>query len=490
MAAELSTKQTFQILENLEATHLSGAYGPNGEGILFPTNWALARIRELGEDGNRTADSGNPVTPMTQQQAENLAETLHEMEATMEDFNKIKRMATPTLGSRQQPADKGAQSSGAAVDAPEEIQHQCDAAVEDLAKILTEAEAAGEWVDYGKTTVTDNFAKILQEAEASGEWVNYDKLREAFNKDGPCLLGTALLADKASSSTAGTLQQPAKDTHSPATTPRPLRAHRFEAIAAANAEAGTLQQPAAQTLPGPDQFQVRRVLMVTYWTTGSWTGRKDKMEIWIKESVSENRSTAMLGLPRLRRPITEGEKLLDQGTGLHITLAYIEPAISPPQLLEDALGFRLEEFTENFADQNVTIEFDPSDCDNMLLVRQSEGVNSIFRLVHNLRCWILRYAELPWHIKNYVPGRQAWHYVAEAVQHQRRAVLTGIHMSTKGIGTMQEEDEMIEAPNAARKTALEKAAKAETKGSKLFIGTSLDAAPKKLQRNQVRSRSC
>ena len=349
---------------------------------------------------------------MTAQQAVNLAERLHEVEATMDDYEQVQRAAA----SRQ--------VQGAAEKASEEIQHQCEAAMEDLAKILQENDSN----------------------QPTGE---------------------------ATSSATGT-----------------LRARRFEAIAAADAEAGTLQQPAAQTLPGPDQFQVRRVLMVTYWTTGSWTGRKDKMEIWIKESVSENRSTAMLGLPRLRRPITEGEKLLDQGTGLHITLAYIEPAISPPQLLEDALGFRLEEFTKNFADQNVTIEFDPSDCDNMLLVRQSEGVNSIFRLVHNLRCWILRYAELPWHIKNYVPGRQAWHYVAEAVQHQRRAVLTGIHMSTKGIGTMQEEDEMMVAPNAARKTALEKAAKAETKGSKLFMGTSLDAAPKKLQRNQVRSRSC
>ena len=229
--------------------------------------------------------------------------------------------------------------------------------------------------------------------------------------------------------------------------------------------------------------------MVTYWTTGSWSGRKDKMEIWVVESATEDRTTVMLGLPRLRRPITEGEKLLNQGTGLHITLAYIEPAISPPQLLEDALSYQLEAFTRSFADQNVTLELDPSDCDNMLLVRQSEGVNSIFKLVHSLRCWILRYADLPWHIKNYVPGRQVWHYVATAIQHQRKAVLTGIHMSTKGVG-MQEDEDVTEAPTIARKTALAKAAKAETKGSKLFAGTSLDAAPQKLQRNQVRSRSC
>ena len=50
MAAELSTKQTFQILENLEATHLSGAYGQQGEGIQNPTGWALERIKDLNED--------------------------------------------------------------------------------------------------------------------------------------------------------------------------------------------------------------------------------------------------------------------------------------------------------------------------------------------------------------------------------------------------------------------------------------------------------
>ena len=158
----------------------------------------------------------------------------------------------------------------------------------------------------------------------------------------------------------------------------------------------------------------------------------------------------------------------------------------PPQLLEDALNYQLESFIRGFADQSITLEFSQADCNDMLLVRQSAAENSIWKPVHCLRCWVLRYADLAWHIKNYVPGRQAWHYVAEAHQHQRRAVLSGIHMSTAGVIMREEMEETT--PTRARKSALAKAAKAEAQGSKFFAGTSLDTASRKQER--VRSRSC
>ena len=124
----------------------------------------------------------------------------------------------------------------------------------------------------------------------------------------------------------------------------------------------------------------------------------------------------------------------------------------------------------------------------MLLVRQSEDTNSVWSLVHCLRCWALRYADLAWHIKNYVPGRQAWNYVAEAHQHQRRVVMSGIHMSTVGVTMREEMDDTT--PTRARKSALAKAAKAEAQGSRLFAGTSLDIASRKNKQERVRSRSC
>ena len=410
---KLTTVQTLQVLENLKITHQSGVYGQQGEGIQFPTSWALARIRELGEDElvrklNAEWTSNRRAETMTAQQAENLAERLREADATQEDFDQMQQAAAARL-----------QAQVAAAEDPEEVQQQLEAAVQDLAKILLEDADAKDAEGVGGLPTT---------GEASGS-------------------GGADLGD--------------------------------------NAATGN---ELSQTLPGLDLVRTRQTIQTTYWTTGKWSGKKNKMEIWIKQATDADRTTAMLGLPRLRRPITEGERLLDQGSGLHTTLVYLEPSISPPQLLEDALSFQMEAYLKSFPDQNITLAFDPSDCEDMLLIRQSEEVNSVFVLVHTLRCWILRYSELRWHIKNYVPGRQAWHYVAEAVQHQRRAVLTGIHMSIKGVGMKDEDDER--SPGAARKGSLQKAAKAEAAGSKLFAGTSLHAGPRKLQRSQVRSRSC
>ena len=130
----------------------------------------------------------------------------------------------------------------------------------------------------------------------------------------------------------------------------------------------------AQTLPSHDQFRVRDTLITTYWTSGNWSGRKDKLEVWaIDSKITVDTTAVMLGLPRLKRPIMDGEKLLEQSDSLHVTLAYISPAMQPPQLLEDALNYQLESYTKSFVDQNITLSFGQSNCNNMLLITESQA---------------------------------------------------------------------------------------------------------------------